>query len=394
MSIMETRLTIMLTALCAFTLALCGPAAGSAWAASSIPEDSHTAVIFAYHRIGEDQSPSSSIRVEQFKAHIDELVEDNYNVMPLPAIIEAFKAGADLPPRTVALTFDGGHASFLENAAPILEAHELPYTVFIVPGQTENKTSRTLGWHDLRRLEKTGLATVGLHPMAYMRLTHAPVEEIRRQINNARALYRKHLNHEPVLFAYPFGEYGRTYRKIIEESGFDAALGQQSGVAYSGSDRFALPRFVLTERFGDTERFQTLAGALPLPVTGIEPDEPSIGTTNPVIGFTVTDRLAGSLKGLSCYISGQERPGLEILGSRVELRLHDPVLQDRIRINCTLPGPQTAPEDLPVWRWFGLLLSVPENRNSALIREAGDEEPEEDEEGSGEISRGMDYPAP
>lgn len=373
----------------ALALAVCAGSA-PARAGDSIAEDSHTAVIFAWHRVGEDQAPTSSIRVEQFAAQIQELVEGPYNVMPLPRIIEAFRTGAELPPGTVALTFDGGHASFLENAAPILEAHKLPYTLFIVPGRTQEETTRSIGWSDLRRLEKTGLATIGLHPMAYMRLTHAPAEEIRRQINGARSLYRKHLNHEPVLFAYPFGEFGRTYHDIVENSGFEAAVGQQSGVSYNGSDRFALPRFVLTERFGDTERFQTLLGALPLPVTGVEPAEPIIGTTDPVIGFTVADKLGGSLKGLSCYVSGQEKPTLDIIGSRVELRLHDPVIQDRIRINCTLPGPQGAPEDLPVWRWFGLLLSVPENRASSLINDPS-EEPEEERD---EAREALENPAP
>lgn len=373
----------------ALALAVCAGAV-PAHAAESIPEDSHTAVIFAWHRVGEDQTPSSSIRVEQFTAQIEELVEGTYNVMPLPEIIDAFRQGTELPPNTVALTFDGGHASFLDNAAPVLEAHKLPYTLFIVPGRTQEETTRTVGWADLRRLEKTGLATIGLHPSAYMRLTHAPDEEIRRQINTAKSLYRKHLNHEPVLFAYPFGEFGRTYRNIVENSGFQAAVGQQSGVSYNGSDRFALPRFVLTERFGDTERFQTLLGALPLPVTGVEPAEPIIAPANPVIGFTVADKLSGSLKGLSCYVSGQEKPTLDIIGSRVELRLHDPVVQDRIRINCTLPGPQSAPEDAPVWRWFGLLLSVPENRASALINDP-EEEPEEERD---EADEAMENPAP
>ncbi len=386
---MTSRFMTCFALLGALALGFSG-AATPARATTVIPEDSHTAVIFAWHRIGEDQTPTSSIRTEQFNAQINELVEGHYNVMPLPAIIDAFRSGTELPPNTVALTFDGGHASFLENAAPILEEHKLPYTIFIVPGRTQKETTRTIGWSDLSRLEKTGLATIGLHPMAYMRLTQTPADEIRRQVNSAIATYRENLNHDPVLFAYPFGEYGRTYRAIVENSGFKAALGQQSGVAYNGSDRFALPRFVLTERFGDTERFQTLLGALPLPVTGVEPDEPSISTASPVIGFTVNDKLSGSLKGLSCYVSGQEKPSLDIIGSRVELRLHDPVMQDRIRINCTLPGPQGAPEDPPVWRWFGLLLSVPENRTSALLNDPS-EEPEEEHEESREA---MENPAP
>jgi peptidoglycan/xylan/chitin deacetylase (PgdA/CDA1 family) len=374
----------------AFLLAL-SSTASPALAGPSIAEDSHAAVIFAYHRIGEDENPASSIRLEQFNAHINELVEGEYTVKKLDDIIAAFKSGADLPTRTVALTFDGGHVSFLEHAAPVLEQHKLPYTIFIVPGRTEDKTTRTIGWNDLRKLEKSGLATIGLHPAAYARLANAPEGEIRAQINTAKTLYREKLGHEPTLFAYPFGEYSKTYRNIIEASGFSAAFGQQSGVAYNGADRFALPRFAMTERYGDTERFQTLIGALPFPVTGIEPADAMINKDNPLIGFTTSDALSGSLKNLSCYVSGQQKPTIETIGSRIELRLHDPVIQDRIRINCTLPGPQGAPEDLPVWRWFGLLLSVPENRDTTMV---GDEEDEEPEEQPQQAHGSVENPAP
>lgn len=363
----------------------------TARAASSIPEDSHAAVIFAYHRIGEDENPSSSIRLEQFGAHINELIEGGYTVRKLDDIITAFKNGDELEPRTVALTFDGGHVSFLEHAAPVLEKHKLPYTLFIVPGRTEDKTTRTIGWNDLRKLEKTGLATIGLHPASYTRLSNASEADMRAQINTAKALYREKLGHEPTLFSYPYGEYSKAYRDLIQSSGFSAAFGQQSGVAYSGADRFALPRFAMTERYGDTERFQTLIGALPFPVSGIEPVSTIIGKDNPQIGFTAADALAGSLKNLSCYVSGQQKPTLETIGSRVELRLHDPVIQDRIRINCTLPGPQGAPEDPPVWRWFGMLLSVPENRDTSMVIDEEDEDPEEQPE---QAQGSIENPAP
>jgi peptidoglycan/xylan/chitin deacetylase (PgdA/CDA1 family) len=354
-------------------LALSGVAL-PAHAGQSIAEDAHAAVIFAYHRVGDDENPAASIRQEQFIGHINELIDDEYNVIALDDIISAFEAGTELPPRTVGLSFDGGDASFLTGALPLLEQHKLPYTLFITPGQTEAKTGRTIGWADLRKLEKTGLAHIGLHPNSYGRLANAPEAEIRHQINMALTAYREELGHEPTLFAYPFGEYGKTYRAIIEASGFKAAFGQQSGVAYDGSDRFALPRFAMTERYGDTDRFQMISRALPLPVSGIEPADPILGGANPVIGFTVADALSGSLKNLACYASGQERPAAEIIGNRVELRLREPVTSDRVRINCTLPGPQTAPEDAPIWRWFGLLLSVPENRDAVLI---GDEDEDE-----------------
>ena len=48
---------------------------GSAFAADH-------AVILMYHRFGEDRLPSTSIRLDQFDAHLEKLSNGNYSVWP------------------------------------------------------------------------------------------------------------------------------------------------------------------------------------------------------------------------------------------------------------------------------------------------------------------------
>lgn len=327
-----------------------------------MPEDDNAAVIFAYQRIGADEYPGSSLRYEQFREQIEKLAEDDFTIAPLPDILHKLKTGAPQPPRTVALTFDGGDPSFLAQALPLLEQNRFPYTLFIATSQTHEKTGAHLGWEDLRRLEKSGLATIGLHSHHYASLSGSTEEAIRGEINSAKADYREALGTEAALFAYPFGEYDETYHRVIEESGFKGAVGQMSGVAYGGSDTYALPRFVMTERYGDAERFEVLARALPLPVSETQPAAGIVGKDRTAFGFTVTEALTEYLDRLTCHVSGEEKLEKTIIGPRVELRLQAPVTVPRLRINCTLPGPQTAPEEPPLSRWTGLLLNIPENR--------------------------------
>ncbi|MCB9991245.1 MAG: polysaccharide deacetylase family protein [Rhodospirillales bacterium] len=350
-----------------------------------IPQDQSAAVIFVYHRIGEDQYPESNIRREQFESHIRELASGEYTVMPLPAIIAAFKNGEKLPENTVALTFDGGHSSVLKNAVPLLQTNNLPFTVFISTDHIDRNTPHYMSWDDVKKLDRTKDVTIGLHPASYTRLYNDPESEIARQINSARARYREALGHEPSLFAYPFGEYSAAYRSIIEKQGFSAAFGQQSGVAYGGDDLLTLPRFPMTESFGGLDRFHLTATALPLPVTDIEPKDPLLQSAMPSIGFTIDESLAGSLDKLSCFVSGQDKPDLEIVGTRrIELRLGAPLEADRARINCTLPLPTSENYEEPRWRWFGLQLLVPrqtqQNATSTLDHDGEDEEAPEPEE--------------
>lgn len=240
-----------------------------------------------------------------------------------------------------------------------------------------------MGWDDLRALKRSPLVSFGLHPSSYGRLTGSSAEEIRRQINSGISTLRERLDVETPFLAYPFGEYDAAYGKIVTDMGFKAAFGQQSGVAYAGHDLFALPRFTQTERYGDLERFQMSANALPLPATDISPADPSLKTLNPAIGFTVPDTLVKSLKSLSCFSSTQEKPELQILNARVEIRMKAPFAEERPRINCTLPVAGAADEE-PRWRWFGALYTIPAD----LLQT---EEPRTIEKTSGRISPDVSY---
>lgn len=318
--------------------------------------DDKAAAVFAYFAVGNDENPSGSVTEEQFTSHLDELASGVYNVRPLTDIVTAFASGKTLPDRTIAITFDGADKTILTTALPQLDEKELPFTVFIPADKIG--TGSYLTWDDLRSLKRNKLVSFGLHPAAYSRLADDNTENIKRQINNSLAAIRKELDVEVTLFAYPFGDYDVAYEKIVRDMGFKAAFGQQSGVAYAGDNRYALPRFTITERYGDLERFQMTANALPFPAKDVSPADPHLETLSPAIGFTVPDALAKSLKSISCFSSSDEKPKLEILNTRVELRMDNPFSEDRPRINCTLP---VAAKDggEPRWRWFGALYTAP-----------------------------------
>lgn len=318
--------------------------------------DDKAAVVFAYFAVGNDENPSGSVTEEQFTAHIDELSEGGYTVRPLDEIVGAFASGKTLPDRTIAITFDGADKTVLTTALPILDEKELPFTVFIPADKIG--TGSYLTWDDLRALKRNKLVSFGLHPASYSRLADDSVESTKRQINNSIAAIRKELDVDVSLFAYPFGDYDAAYEKIVRDMGFKAAFGQQSGVAYSGENRYALPRFTITERYGDLERFQMTANALPFPAKDVSPANPHLTTLSPAIGFTVPDALGKSLKSISCFSSSDEKPKLEIINTRVELRMESPFSEDRPRINCTLPVAATDGGE-PRWRWFGALYTAP-----------------------------------
>ncbi len=344
----------MKAALAFFTLLL--PVVLGTPALASIPEDGHSAVILAYHRIGDDANPDSNISTEQFLSHIDEIEDGQYNVMPLPDLMAALKTNASLPPRTIAITFEGAFKSVLANAVPVLLEKKIPFTVFYSSDYADGGNAQYMDWNDLKNLAAYGNVSFGILPSSYDRLAGEPESEIKRQVNKARMRHRDMLGGEAQFFSYPFGEYSTAYKSIIEGSSFTAAFGLQSGAVFGASDFFALPRFTMTDKYGDVERFRTVAQTLPFPVLDVEPQGTELNAEKPAIGFSVPDYLVGSLKSLSCFATGQPQPEIHVLDERVELRLKETISEGRIRVNCTLPGPSNPDDDTPAWRWFGMLL--------------------------------------
>jgi peptidoglycan/xylan/chitin deacetylase (PgdA/CDA1 family) len=91
-------------------------------------------VILCYHGISiEDEhewDPTLYMSPSDFAHRLEILKRDGYRVLPLAEAVERMYA-RDLPPRSVALTFDDGGYDFYRQAWPVLRAHGYPATVYL-----------------------------------------------------------------------------------------------------------------------------------------------------------------------------------------------------------------------------------------------------------------------
>ena len=312
-----------------------------------------SAVILIYHRFGENELPLTNIRIEQFEAHIAELTSGPYTVLGLPEIVARLKSGEALPDRTVAITIDDAYRSVFDAAFPRLRVANLPFTVFVSTDPVDLARGGYMSWDQVRVLAREGVA-IGNHSTSHLHMIGVGAAQNESEISGATQRFVDELGAAPRLFAYPYGEYGKAIRDLVAASGFDAAVAQFSGVAYPGSDLYALPRFALNEQYGDMDRFRLIVNALPLPATDIMPSDPVLGPNPPAFGFTVTEDFE-ALGALQCFPSHMgEAARVERLGPRrIEIRFDQAFPRGRNRINCTMPGPDGR------WRWLGAPFFVP-----------------------------------
>ena len=330
-------------------------------------------VIYAYHRIDEPEYPSTNIQYDQFEAHINQLMDGGFNVISLNDAVDAFISGGDIPEKAIVITFEGGHESIMKSAVPLLLKNKLPFTVFVSVDQADWQSNQYLDWDQLNDLSDSGLATIGIHPATYGRMLDYDIAEAETQINRAKSRYRKEMGVEAEYFSYPFGEFSLEIKNLMKKYGIKAAFGQQSGVAYAGSDIYNIPRFAMTENYAGIDRFQLTSNALPLPLSDVSPEDPLLAENPPHIGFTL-DKSIKNTANLACFATTEGQTKLEFIGDRVEIRLTEPLSQGRARVNCTMPVGYTD-EGQQQWRWFGLLFTLPNDaylnndEDSAIITE-------------------------
>ena len=111
------------------------------------------AIILMYHSIAPHDveafvDPPNRLSPGMFERQMAFLGEHR-RVVPLSQVVHQIAAGGSPPAGTVCITFDDGYRDNLTTAAPILEKHKLPATLFLATGYIERGEAQwadTLYW--------------------------------------------------------------------------------------------------------------------------------------------------------------------------------------------------------------------------------------------------------
>tara|TARA_B100001029_G_C15056255_1_gene454610 strand:- start:1709 stop:2650 length:942 start_codon:yes stop_codon:yes gene_type:complete len=302
-----------------------------------------------YHRFEENKYPSTNIRLEDFKLHIETIKNSNLKFITYLEFKEAINKKNNK--KKILLTIDDGFSSFYKNAWPILKKQKIPFIIFV-----NTKTVGSPGymnWNELREILKFDFVHIGNHSHSHDYLVDKSDTEIKKDIEISIKLFKDKLNHTTDFFAYPFGEYKNSYKKIVKDLGFNYAFGQHSGVMDLTKDKFTLPRFPINEKYGEIKRFKNLLRTIPLPYKKIIPEEKYIGDKNnpPDVKVVFFDD-GPNIKNINCYSNEENKwrkSKIEFINDN-ELRifLDGKFTTERGRINCS------SRKSTGEWRWLGI----------------------------------------
>ncbi len=321
--------------------------------------DNHEFNSFIYHRFGEDKYPFTNITKEQFEQHLQFLSEHNYTVMNLGEALKRIYNGKGVPEKTVVLTIDDGFESIKTVAAPLLKQYGYTATIFVCTKYIGN--SSYLTWNEVRELQQDGYE-IGNHSHSHAHFLNYSSQELAEQFKNdldkSHSLFRKHLGKIPDLYAYPYGEYNDEMTSILKSYNYKAGAAQKSGVIYSGTEKFHLPRFPMTSMYARIERFKEKARMHPLPVIKQSPSASVPRNDNPpVLTFHVNTSEINSAN-LQCFVAGTRNCTLtkKINNNELVIRMQAEHKLTSRRTLYTITAPSKEGNE---WYWFSHLWVMP-----------------------------------
>ena len=303
-----------------------------------------------YHRFDENKYPSTNIKMDIFKNHIQIIKEKNYQFEDPDNFQKNFESPKN--EKKILITIDDAFSSFYEKAWPFLKKNKIPFILFVSTEPVGKNGYMT--WKQIKEVEKEKFAYIGNHSHSHEYLLDLNFQDFKKDINKSIKIFKNELGYSPIYYSHPFGEYSQKQIEFLKKK-FKFAFGQHSGVIDVNKDKYQLPRFPINEKYGDLDRFKFVIDLLPLQYKSIEPVDMYIAQNNPpklIIEFFENQK---NIKKINCFSdegNKWDKSNIVFTDRKLQVNFRDKFLFRRGRVNCSLNDNG--------WHWFGIQFSVKE----------------------------------
>jgi len=172
-------------------------------------------VMILFHHLITDKPKILGLPTEQFLRQVRYL-KRHYRIASLPEAMEMLRRN-DVPVPTVVLTFDDGYAENFLGLRAVIEAEDVPVTLFVCTqavsdgAQFDHDLGRNevgfpaLSWDQVRYFDRHGV-TIGSHTRSHFDCGSGDDALLQREIAGSREDLRRELGHDVPFFSFPKGQ--------------------------------------------------------------------------------------------------------------------------------------------------------------------------------------------
>ena len=136
----------------------------------------------------------------------------------------------------VVITFDDGFKDNMTLALPILEEHQLPFSVFVATGLLDTKGY--LSTDELREFSKHPLVTIGVHGHLHEPLGKMSLEDAKADLMTSKNKLEEIIGKKVTTMSFPHGSYNQELVTFLKENGFTFISTSDFGQNIEPSDKY------------------------------------------------------------------------------------------------------------------------------------------------------------
>ena len=223
--------------------------------------------VLMYHHVWPGMPDYLTVTPLQLEEQFNYLKENGYQTIFVSELVDAISNKKELPPKTIALTFDDGYKNQVYYVAPLLKKYNFKACIFLIgdkltmPNGSLNGSKETYLRIEEIRDADPHYFEFGLHSFSHRPFSSMTLDELKTDISmNKQVLSAAHISTIPV-FAYPYGNRHSDKKKLYEarqlmhECGIKAAFRIGNGsITFPVKDIFELKRIDING-FDDLKRF-------------------------------------------------------------------------------------------------------------------------------------------
>ena len=192
-------------------------------------------LMFHYVRnVDEKKDPlgySLSIKPENYTRFLDWVQANGYTTVTVSQVLDYFKYGILLPDKPVIFRWDDGHDNnwFVYQE---MKKRGMTATFYVISQRLELTPAQ---W---KQIDADGFE-VTAHTRTHPDLRG--VRDLAAEISGSKADIERMLGHPVRTFAYPYGKYNDTIKRVVRDSGFELAVTTNGGYNWSADNMLEQP---------------------------------------------------------------------------------------------------------------------------------------------------------
>ncbi|AGK95776.1 polysaccharide deacetylase family protein [Clostridium pasteurianum] len=203
--------------------------------------------VLMYHSISFEKNNPLKVPPEQLEEEFKYLKDNGYTTISLDDLYNYFEDNAQIPEKSIVLTFDDGYEDNYTALFPLLKKYGLRATVFVITGYVD-KMPAYLTSSQLKEMNSYGV-DIESHTVNHDHLKTLTKDKQLATLTESKAFLEKLLNKKINYIAYPYGEYDNNTLECAKQAGYKMALSTDGRWSMKKNGIFSLDRVYISSQF-------------------------------------------------------------------------------------------------------------------------------------------------